>query len=258
MNQLAPLLSRGDVIVDSGHSYYKDTMRRGELLKASGLDLLDQGTSGGVWGLEIGYCLMIGGSRAGFERLEPTFKTLAPPDGHSYTGPSGSGVWVRRMRESMARLTPRFSTNRAVREYTERYYLPAAEAYRERAVDKGAVGRQMVNWQHALEQKWTGLRFGEMKVETDGEHHVFEVQMYLDDLDPDAVKVEIYADGVNGAGSVRQEMARSRELVGAAVGYAYSARVSATRPVTDFTARVVPHRSGVAVPLEDARILWHR
>jgi len=95
LNQLAPLLKGGDVIVESGNSFFKDTIRRAELLKASGLDLLDQGTSGGIWGLEIGYCLMIGGSRASFERLEPAFKTLAPPDGYLYTGPSGSGHFVK-------------------------------------------------------------------------------------------------------------------------------------------------------------------
>ena len=85
------------------------------------------------------------------------------------------GAWVARMRESMARLTPRFSSNRAVREYTEQHYLPAASAYRERAGDKGAIGVQVVDWRHALDQKWTALRFGEVKVETDGEQHVFEV-----------------------------------------------------------------------------------
>jgi len=74
LNQLAPLLTGGDVIIESGNSFYKDTIRRAGQLQESGLDLLDQGTSGGVWGLEIGYCLMIGGSRASFERLEPTFK----------------------------------------------------------------------------------------------------------------------------------------------------------------------------------------
>jgi 6-phosphogluconate dehydrogenase len=95
LNQLAPLLKGGDVIVESGNSFFKDTIRRAELLKASGLDLLDQGTSGGIWGLEIGYCLMIGGSRASFERLEPAFKTLAPPDGYLYTGPRGSGHFVK-------------------------------------------------------------------------------------------------------------------------------------------------------------------
>jgi len=95
LNQLAPLLTRGDVIVESGNSYYKDTLRRAGQLQESGLDMLDQGTSGGIWGLEIGYCLMIGGSRASFERLEPAFKTLAPPDGYLHTGPSGSGHFVK-------------------------------------------------------------------------------------------------------------------------------------------------------------------
>ena len=167
-------------------------------------------------------------------------------------------AWVARMRESMAQLTPRFSSNRAVREYTEQHYLPAAAAYLARAADKGAIGVDLVNWQHALEQKWTALRFGEVKVQTDGEQHVFEVQMYLDDLDPEAVRVELYANGVNGAAPERVEMERVRQLVGATNGYAYRAAVPAARPATDYTARLIPHRDGVAVPLEDARILWQR
>ena len=73
----------------------------------------------------------------------------------------------------------------------------------------------------ALEQKWAALRFGEVKVETDGEQHVFEVQVYLNDLDPKAVRVELYADGVNGDGPVRQEMKRVRQLAGASGGYVY-------------------------------------
>jgi starch phosphorylase len=167
-------------------------------------------------------------------------------------------AWVKRMRESMARLTPRFSANRAVREYTEQHYLPAATAYRERAADKGAVGRRMVDWHQALEQKWATLHFGEMKVETKGEQHVFEVQVYLGDLDPEAVRVELYADGMNGGAPVRQEMKRVCPLADASGGYLYSAAVSAARPSADYTARVIPHRDGVAVPLEDARILWQR
>ncbi len=74
------------------------------------------------------------------------------------------GAWVRRMRESMAQLTPRFSASRAVREYTEQHYLPAASAYRARAADKGAIGAAMVDWRHALAQKWIALRFGDVKL----------------------------------------------------------------------------------------------
>jgi len=167
-------------------------------------------------------------------------------------------AWVNRMRESMARLTPRFCANHTVCEYTEQHYLPAASAYLERAADKGAIGVDMVSWRHALDQKWTALRFGEVKVETRGEQHVFEVQVYLDDLDPEAVWVELYANGVNGTAPERVEMKRVRQPAGATNSYAYRAGVPAARPATDYTARLIPHRDGVAVPLEAARILWQR
>ncbi|MGA9665660.1 MAG: alpha-glucan family phosphorylase [Gallionella sp.] len=167
-------------------------------------------------------------------------------------------AWVARMRESMAQLTPRFSGCRAEHGYTEQHYLPAASAYLARAADKGRFGVDMINWRHEIEQKWPALRFGEVKVETEGEQRAFEVQVYLDDLDPEAVRVELYANGINGAMPVRVEMKRVRQLVGAINGYAYRAEVSATRPASDYTPRVIPHRAGVAVPLESARILWQR
>jgi starch phosphorylase len=169
-------------------------------------------------------------------------------------------AWVKRMRESMARLTPRFSAHRTVREYTEQHYLPAATAYHLRIANKGAIGKQMVDWQHSLEQKWAALHFGEVKVETRGEQHVFEVHVCLNGLDPKAVRVELYADGVKGSAPVRYEMKRIRQLASASGsgGYVYSAAVSAARPPADYTARIIPHCAGVAIPLEDARILWQR
>jgi starch phosphorylase len=166
-------------------------------------------------------------------------------------------AWVARMRESMARLTAQFSANRAVREYTEGHYLLAAAAYLERAADKGAVGAQLVNWQHTLDQAWATLRFGEVKVVSEAGKHVFEVEVYLGSLDPESVRVEIYADGVNGREPERQEMRRGQQLT-EANGYIYSAQVPGTRPATDYTARVIPQHAGVAVPLEAARILWQR
>jgi len=167
-------------------------------------------------------------------------------------------AWVRRMRESMAHLTPSFSTDRAVREYTEQYYLPAAAAYRERAADQGASSAATVAWRRALTEKWTALRFGEAKVQTDDARHLFEIQAYLDGLDPQAVRVELYADGLDGRAPERVPMTRVRQLVGTTNGYAYRADVPAARPATDYTARLIPHRDGVAVPLEAAQILWQR
>ncbi|PYO29683.1 MAG: DUF3417 domain-containing protein [Gemmatimonadetes bacterium] len=166
-------------------------------------------------------------------------------------------AWVERMRESMARLTPRFSTNRSVREYTVQHYLPAAAAYRGRAADNGAVARNIVGWEHTLKEKWVTLRFGDVKVQTDTAQHVFEAEVYFNDLDPNAVRVELYADGINGGSPIRQEMSRVQPS-GGPRRWIYRASVSATRSAGDYTARIIPHRAGVAVPLEVAPILWQR
>jgi len=167
-------------------------------------------------------------------------------------------AWMARMRNSMASLTPRFSANRAVGEYTEQHYLPAAAAYRKRAADKGAAGKDMVNWEHTLREKWSTLRFGEVKVQTSAAQHIFEAEVFLNGLDPNAVQVELYAEGSNGRSPIREQMTRVRQLAGADSGHAYVAQVPATRPVNDYTARVIPRCEGVAIPLENARILWQR
>ena len=166
--------------------------------------------------------------------------------------------WVKRIRESMARLTPRFSANRTVREYTEEYYIPAAERYRARAAGKGLVGEEILNWQRDLGRQWHHLRFGEVMVRTTDGQHVFETQVYLGGLDPDSVRVELYAEGLDGNGAVRQEMTRSRALTGAGSGYLYVASVNAGRPASDYTARVIPFHEAAAVPLEAGQILWQR
>jgi starch phosphorylase len=97
-----------------------------------------------------------------------------------------------------------------------------------------------------------------MTVETKGEQHFIVGEVVLRDASPDLVRVEVYADGANGEDAVRQEMTRLRPLSGEAGGYVYSATVSSARPATDYTARIVPRCDGVAVPLEDPRILWQR
>jgi len=95
LTQLAASCAPGDVIVDGGNSYYKDSVRRAGELGAKGLRFLDQGTSGGVWGLTEGYCIMIGGEKSAFEIVEPALKTLAPPDGYRWLGASGAGHYSK-------------------------------------------------------------------------------------------------------------------------------------------------------------------
>jgi starch phosphorylase len=164
-------------------------------------------------------------------------------------------AWVKRMRESMARLTPTFSADRAVREYTEQHYLPAAAAYRERARNKGAAARQIIDWQHDLEQKWARVHFGAMKAETRDGRHVFEVEVSLGDLAPGAVQVELFADGDP---AMSLEMKLITQPADTLTTRIYGANVPAIRPVGDYTARLIPHREGAAIPLEVANTLWQR
>ncbi|HVL18074.1 MAG TPA: decarboxylating 6-phosphogluconate dehydrogenase [Gemmatimonadales bacterium] len=95
IDQLLPALAKGDIIIDGGNSNYKDSVRRAARVKERGVEFMDSGTSGGIWGLTVGYCLMIGASPEAFRRCEPIFKTLAPPEGYAHVGPPGAGHYVK-------------------------------------------------------------------------------------------------------------------------------------------------------------------
>jgi len=95
IEQLVPHLAKGDIVIDGGNSNFRDSLRRAEALKTQGIEFMDVGTSGGVWGLTLGYCLMIGGSAAAFQHCEPIFKALAPADGYAHVGPCGAGHYVK-------------------------------------------------------------------------------------------------------------------------------------------------------------------
>jgi starch phosphorylase len=109
-----------------------------------------------------------------------------------------------------------------------------------------------------VDRKWDALRIGDLRVETNADHHVFEVEIFLNDLDPKAMRVELYADGINGGIPVRQEMKRVGSLAGASGGCIYKAALFAIRLPADYTARVILHCDGIAIPLENTRILWQR
>jgi 6-phosphogluconate dehydrogenase len=95
IDALVPLLSAGDTIIDGGNTNFNDDIRRAEKLKEHGLNYIDQGTSGGIWGLENGFCIMVGGAPEVVKPLEPAFLTLAPPDGYVHCGPVGAGHFVK-------------------------------------------------------------------------------------------------------------------------------------------------------------------
>jgi len=95
VRELAPLLSAGDILVEGGNSRFTDDIRRAKELEGRGVRYLDAGVSGGVWGLSVGYCTMVGGEREAFSHIEPLLATLAPPEGYMYCGPTGAGHYVK-------------------------------------------------------------------------------------------------------------------------------------------------------------------
>jgi starch phosphorylase len=166
--------------------------------------------------------------------------------------------WVARMRASLSRLTPRFSSNRMLREYVEGYYLPAAESYRDRVSEGGKLARALADWQEGLIANWSKVHFGNVEaVQKDG-RWFFEVAVYTGDLRPDDVVVQLCAMEVAGSSPVCQTMKRERQIPGAVNGWFYQADVPASRPADHFTPRVIPSHPSARIPLEDNHILWQK
>ena len=166
--------------------------------------------------------------------------------------------WVARIRESMARLTPAFAASRTIFDYTEKHYLPAASSFKRRAADDGKLGAELLAWQHDLAAGWDRVRFGSVAIVTKGGEHHFSVQVFLEELSPDAVRVELYSDPTQGGESAQKEMDRCQPSSASTGEYLYSARVPASRPATDYTPRIVPFKDEAFTPLEAANILWQR
>jgi starch phosphorylase len=168
-----------------------------------------------------------------------------------------SGAWVARMRASMALLTPGFSANRAVRQYTDERYLSAAAGFRRRAENRGSLGAELVTWQAELAKHWSALRFGSATVQQQGEQYLFQVQVFVGDMNPEAVGVELYAEGEKDAAPIIEHMNCGERLGGTGDGFTFTAVISTNRPAADYTPRMVPRHEDALVPLEAPFILWH-
>jgi len=166
-------------------------------------------------------------------------------------------AWVNRMRESMAHLTTLFSSNRMLREYTENYYVPLAKAWQQRGSDP-AIAAELEAWHNRLQQHWPRIHFGNVITQQVNDSWQVEVQVYLDDIPPQAVSVELYADAVDGGMPLRQALECGTALAGTANAWLYTGSISAERPLSDYTPRIVPAHPLASVPLEANMILWYR
>lgn len=163
--------------------------------------------------------------------------------------------WIERMRKSMSTLTPLFSANRSVREYTERYYLPAAANYIKRSAEKGAAGVKIVSLHQELRNKWMEIRLGEVQIESVENGYIFRLRVLLNGIHPDKILVELFAESDNGAAPIKISMEPDPNYPNGDEQM-YHAQVTSTRPATDYTARIIPGYENLSVPLEDNLILW--
>jgi starch phosphorylase len=166
--------------------------------------------------------------------------------------------WLERVRESMATLTPQFSASRAIREYTNDHYLPAAAGYDARAANDGSLGAELLQWQYRIAEQWNKLRFGDVSSETKDGQHRFQIGVVTGGLNPDQFTVELYAGPTGGSGRKPEILVAcqsSAELSGTIL---YSVCCPAKRPANDYTARIIPTHTGASVPLEVGQILWQR
>src|SRR5215831_19061131 len=167
--------------------------------------------------------------------------------------------WLSHVRESMARLTPQYSADRAVREYTEKYYLPAATMCAARTQSAGEPAARVLDWQRTVAEHWGDVRFGEMRVESNDGQHCFQLQVNLGELSPDSVKVELYADALSGGAAECHLMTVDNAAEAQTSGcYMYTGRIAAIRSPSDYTARVIARNPEAIIPLEAPQIIWQR
>ena len=164
--------------------------------------------------------------------------------------------WMRRVRESMATLTPQFSSERMVREYVENLYAPAALAYRTRLADDCRVGSDVQRWRDIIENYWGEVLFGALHVDPDGDGHAVRVLVSLGAIGPSAVQVQLYASPVGQSGPERIVMERGDEVVRGT--FSYHARTDGSRAPGEYTPRVIPYHPDASIPLEANKICWYQ
>jgi starch phosphorylase len=192
---------------------------------------------------------------------ETLYRLLEREVAPEFYGRDAQGVpraWIARIRRSMAVLTPRYCSTRMVREYVTKAYLPAVQTLRERVAAGADLAKRISRWEERVRRAWGSLHIGATALTRteDGTH--FSVPVYLGEMAPEDVSVEIYADPRDGVPPEIAELTRGEPIAGAANGHVYVGRAPQSRPAEDFTVRIVPHHRGVRVPTELELILWQR
>lgn len=168
-------------------------------------------------------------------------------------------TWVEQVRASMAQLTPDYSSNRMLREYAENFYLPLAMRFKQRSENDGATGKKIEQWLAFMNQHWPKLRIDQPRFVHEDEEILVEAHAYLDSVDPKDVSVELYADAErHGERPEKIALTLTEPLIGTVSGFRYSTKLKTSRPLEDYTLRIVPVNPDISVPLECGLIIWQR
>lgn len=191
-------------------------------------------------------------SKALFQLLEAE---IAPAFYH-HNDEGLPSAWVKRIRASMAALTPRFSSNRMLRDYIEDLYLDLAAHYRRRLADQGKLARELCQWFTTTRRYWRELRWGERRITTTDNGFTVEVEIYLDSLPSELVTVQLYADANGEQPRQCLTMEQRGSAAGAIDSYVYGVQVSSERPPQDFTPRLISYHQDALTPQENRLIFW--
>ncbi|ESS66799.1 glycogen phosphorylase GlgP [Methyloglobulus morosus KoM1] len=193
------------------------------------------------------------------EQAETLYRLLENDCVPTFYNRDGAGIprrWLGMMRESMAKLTPYFSANRMVRDYTSRYYLPLAASYRKRVKDNAELGHKLVRWLKHIDEFWPKIHVDNVVAEHQDNQYLFRMHVYLGELTAEDVRVELFAEAPQEASFSVQPMDIEQALAGAVNGFIYTTRIPATRPITDYTPRIRPFNPDCFLPLEASYIFW--
>jgi glycogen phosphorylase len=164
--------------------------------------------------------------------------------------------WLQMVRTSMGTLAPAFNSGRMVQDYIERIYHPASETYNERVVDNGALARELSKWEVNLRKNWHQLHFGQMEAIRENEEWLVSIPVYLGEVEPDCISIQLYAEPKAGDTSNVEKLTRGESIPGSVNGFVYTTRAPSSRPIEDYTARIVPYHPKAVLPTELALIHW--
>ena len=191
------------------------------------------------------------------EQLYQMLENQVVPEFYERDNENIPRAWISRVRASMSQLVMRFSSYRMMREYVENMYLPSAIAYRRRIAGGASLALELFGWEKEIAENWSELHFGKIDANRAGDSWAFEVWVGLGKMNPEMIRVELYADPIEGDLPTKVVMSKKGSACGAEDESLYECKAPGDRPSGDYTPRIVPYHPEASVPLEEAHILWH-